>query len=305
MPKFNFNVNAIKAHSGYSNRGINSLHDTPSKHGYETKDLQRICVYSHTLENEDKPFYIGQGRLARAFNFILRNNVWKNKVKDLSKVKVDILYIDITIEESIKIEKELIAKYGRISNNTGCLVNENDGDTSISQKGTNNYFFNKHFYGSTNGNYGNKYELNPLSIGVVQIDILGNVIKHWTSATEASEIGNFDAKCISGCCYGKRHLHKLYQWVFEKDFIEGKDYMFIPGKTNSKIYLCFDIYGNYKKTYYNNDELISDGFKPSNVNQVSNGSKKSHKNHIFIDFFKLDKKTKQYCIDNNWIQIND
>ena len=93
-------INAVKSHStvGISK---NTNKDVPSKYNYSTSDLNRICVYSHTYENEDKPFYIGQGRLSRAFNFLNRDKSWKNKVQDLSKVKVNILYIDISIEESI------------------------------------------------------------------------------------------------------------------------------------------------------------------------------------------------------------
>lgn len=300
--KFIIKINAVKAHS---NVGISkkSNKDIPSNYGYFTSDLNRICVYSHTYNNEDKPFYIGQGRLSRAFNFLNRDKSWKEKVQDESKVKVNIIKIDISIEDSIKIEKELIAKYGRIDNNTGCLVNGNDGDTAIGCKDQSNFFYNKHFYGKDNGNFGNKYSSNSLSIPVLQLDIFGNIIKRWTSATEAEEKGNFSSSCISSCCIGKRYLHKSYQWVFEKDFVKDKDYTYVPGKTCPRIYICIDIYGNYIKTYYNKDELISDGFNPNLVNQVANGNKKTHKKYVFVDFFKLSKEDKQVCIDDKIVEI--
>lgn len=301
---FKFKIKSIKAHQnvGISNKVIG---DTPSKYGYSTSDLNRICVYSHTYDNEDKPFYIGQGRLSRAFNFLSRDNAWKQKVINIEKVKVTILYIDISIEESIKLEKDLISKYGRLDNNTGCLVNGNDGDTCIGSRNKYNYFYGKHFYGKENANYGNKYSKNSLSVPIIQIDILGNVVKHWASATEAAELGNFDASCISACCRKQRHIHKSYQWIYENEFDETKDYTYYPGRTNSRIYLCLDIYGNYKKTYYSKDELILDGFNPKVVNQVANGTKKTHANYIFKDFFKLSKIDKQKCIDNNLIEIRD
>lgn len=301
---FKFKIKSIKAHQ---NVGINSkvIGDTPSKYGYSTSDLNRICVYSHTYDSEDKPFYIGQGRLSRAFNFLNRDNAWKQKVVNIEKVKVTILYIDISIEESIKLEKEFISKYGRLDNNTGCLVNGNDEDTGIGAKNKDNYFYGKHFYEKENANYGNKYSKNSLSVPIIQIDILGNVVKHWASATEAAELGNFDAGCISACCRKQRHIHKSYQWIYENEFDETKDYTYYPGRTNSRIYICLDIYGNYKKTYYNKDELISDGFNPKVVNQVANGTKKTHANYIFKDFFKLSKIDKQKCIDNNLIEIRD
>ena len=297
-------INAVKSHStvGISK---NTNKDIPSKYNYSTSDLNRICVYSHTYENEDKPFYIGQGRLSRAFNFLNRDKSWKNKVQDISKVKVNILYIDISIEESINLEKELIAKYGRIDNNTGCLVNGNDGGSAIGCKGSNNFFYNKHLYGKDNGNFGNKYENNSLSIPIIQLDILGNVVNNWASAAEAEEKGLFNSGCIIACCKHKRHLHKSYQWIYKRDYDKTKDYSYIPGKTSPRIYICLDIYGNYIKTYYNNDELISDGFNPKMVNKVSNGINKSHKNYKFVDFFYLSKSDKIEAINKGYINIRD
>lgn len=290
-----------------SKRGINknTKKEIPSKYGYTTQDLNRICVYEHYYDDESLPFYVGQGRVSRAFNFLNRDKAWKNKVIDIDKVTVKIVNIDITIEESINIEKELIKKYGRLDKNTGSLVNGNDGDTAIGCSGNTNYFYDKHLYGKDNGNYGNKYSSNTLSIPIIQIDILGNVVKHWSSATEAEEQGGFSAGCISACCYNKRYLHKNYQWVFERDYDKDKDYTFIPAKTSPRIYLCLDLYGKYVKTYYTNDELISDGFNPKNVSQVSNGTKKSHKHYVFVDFYKLGKEDKKRCLDNNLIQIRD
>lgn len=279
--------------------------DVPSNYGYTLNDLNRICVYSHVYNNENKPFYIGQGSIQRAFNFTNRNKSWHNKAIDVSKVKVNILHIDISIEESIKIETELIKQYGRLDDNTGCLVNGNDGDTSIGQKGELNYFFNKHFYKEQNSNYGNKYNKNPNSIPVIQIDILGNIVKEWSSATEASEIGGFHAGCIAKCCNKERRLHKMYQWIYKSDYSKLQDYRYKPGYTSSRIYICYNIYGNYVKTYYNNNELITDGFKPKNVNQVAHGQKHTHLGYIFKDFFNMNNIDKKRLIDDGCINIRD
>lgn len=169
-----------------TSKTVNFATDVPSKHGFHLNDLNRICVYLHYYDNEINPFYVGQGSINRAFSFSRRNKLWKEKVIDITKVKVNIFKIDITIEESIKIEKELINKYKRIENG-GCLVNGNDGDTCIGKCNSENYFYNKHLFGENNGNYGNKYEFNSLSIPILQIDILGNIVREWSSATEASE----------------------------------------------------------------------------------------------------------------------
>lgn len=138
-----------------TSKTVNFATDVPSKHGFHLNDLNRICVYLHYYDNEINPFYVGQGSINRAFSFSRRNKLWKEKVIDITKVKVNIFKIDITIEESIKIEKELIDKYKRIENG-GCLVNGNDGDTCIGKCNSENYFYNKHLFGENNGNYGNK-----------------------------------------------------------------------------------------------------------------------------------------------------
>lgn len=56
--------------------------NTAGSQGYLTKDLDKLCVYAHYYKNEDKPFYIGQGTIARAFDvtFTNRNSAWNNKV---------------------------------------------------------------------------------------------------------------------------------------------------------------------------------------------------------------------------------
>lgn len=266
--------------------------ETPKTHGFGTKDYNRICVYAHYYDNEINPFYIGQGTIARAFAFSnnIRNKSWKNKVKQKELVHVEIINIDITIEESIKIEKELIKKYGLIIDNTGCLTNENKGGKNC-QIGRNNYFYNKHFINENNPNYGNKYNFNSNSKPILQINIMGDIIKEWSSATEAEEKGNFIASCINQCCTGKRHIHRNYQWIYKKDFNINNDYEYIPGKTNNGIYIGFPI--NYINditkiiVLHNAKQAKQLGFRLSNVNQVCHGNKKSHKGYVFKNFFDM------------------
>ena len=274
--------------------------ETPSKQGFQFKDLKRICVYLHYYNNEELPFYVGQGSINRAFNFISRNKLWKDKVKDESKVKVVIYKIDISIEDSITIEKELIAKYKRIEEG-GSLVNGNDGDTAIGKTGSENYFYDKHLFGKDNGNYGNKYDSNVLSKPVIQIDILGNFVKEWASATEAEEIGGFHAGPISNCCSGKRHIHAGYQWIYKVNYNSNKNYEYIPGKTNTKIYVAVSNAKLFGKPcdimiLYGADDLRAHGFRPGNVSQAVCGRKKSHGGYKFYDFFKLPKEEKEKYI---------
>lgn len=281
--------------------------NTATSQGYLTKDLSKLCVYAHYYNNEDKPFYIGQGTINRAFDITSnnRNSGWINKVDgNVNNVTVKILHRCTSTEECLKLEAKYIAQYGKLIDNTGCLVNVDDGGEIIGRQGENNYFYNKHFYGNTNGNYGNKYSKNPLSIPVIQIDILGNVVKRWDSAKQAKELAGFHPQQIARCCLGKRNIAQGYQWIYAKDYNENKDYSFIPNSRNRKIVICYDIYGTYKKTYYCNDELVADGFAPKVVNQVYNGVKKSHKHFIFKDFFFMSKSDRENLINNGCIDLD-
>lgn len=275
--------------------------ETACLQGFKTCDLKRICVYAHYFKDEKLPFYIGQGNIARAFNMGDRNKSWKNKVGDNFKdVKVLIMNIDISYEESISIEKSLIKKYGRLDNNTGCLTNENDGGSN-SQFGPDNYFYDKRFYGSDNSNYGNKYELNPISIPVIQIDVFGNIVKEWSSATEASDKLGFSSSTICACCKGKRAIHHGYQWIFKKDYDERKDYSYNPKGRQRKVFAAFPIghYGDVNNMilmYGFNDIEKKYGFSTGKISLVINGKRKSHKGHVFADIFNLPKDEKEKYI---------
>lgn len=266
--------------------------ETPSQFNYFGNDLKRICVYEHYYDNESLPFYVGQGSISRAycFNQYCRNKSWLNKVKDISKVHVKIIYIDISIEQSIIYEKELIKKYGKLIDNTGCLTNENDGGKN-SQIGENNYFYKKRFFKEENSNYGNKYYLNPNSIPILQIDIFGNIIKEWSSAQEAEEIGHFCSGPIGYCCKGKRYIHKGYQWIYKKDYNSNKNYEYIPSITNKGLYIGFPInhIDDISKILiiYSPKEAKELGFSIKNISQVCNGEKKSHKGYVFRNYYYL------------------
>lgn len=131
-------------------------------YGLEHK-LDSKCVYVHFIKSIGIPIYIGEGSVERAFNFTNRNNKWKELVSNLNDVHVEIVAIDITKEECIEIEKQLIKLYKERGFE---LVNCNNGGSCIGTFGEDNYFYNKHLFGKDNGNYGNKYSKNPLSIEI-------------------------------------------------------------------------------------------------------------------------------------------
>lgn len=92
-------------------------------------------VYRHIRLDKNVPFYIGIGNkkcFYRAFeiNDKKRNLIW-NKIYKKTKIKIEILFENISKEDAFLKEKEFIKLYGRIDLNTGTLCNLTDGGDGI------------------------------------------------------------------------------------------------------------------------------------------------------------------------------
>jgi hypothetical protein len=96
-------------------------------------------VYRHIRLDKNEPFYIGigsdsDGKYKRAKSKDGRNNHWHNIIA-CTDYKVQILFDDLTWEDAIKKEIELVALYGRRDLGLGTLVNlTNGGDGSVGCK---------------------------------------------------------------------------------------------------------------------------------------------------------------------------
>jgi hypothetical protein len=82
------------------------------------------CVYIHK-DLEDNIFYVGCGLETRPYDTQGRLALWWSKANN--GYTVEIIKTNLTSDEAFKLERELILKYGRINNNTGILVNKNNG----------------------------------------------------------------------------------------------------------------------------------------------------------------------------------
>jgi hypothetical protein len=94
-------------------------------------------VYQHRRLDTNEIFYVGMGRhIRRAYvgtnirkigrKSEYRSEQWANIVM-ATPIKVEIVYQDLTYEEALEKEKELIKFYGRRDFNLGPLVNHSDG----------------------------------------------------------------------------------------------------------------------------------------------------------------------------------
>lgn len=155
----------------------NKEKDTPIKYGYHLEDYDRHVVYEHYYNNEEFPFYVGEGTLQRAF--VLggnrRTSYYNEKAKDINLIKVKIVAIDVTTEEAIKLETELINKYKKISDG-GSLIN-----VDYKRGGGLRTCLEKPVY---------------------QFTIWGKFIAEYRSAAEASRILGLNMANICNCCKG-------------------------------------------------------------------------------------------------------
>lgn len=179
----------------YGHRSVttskNKEKDTPIKHGYHLEDYERQCVYLHYYDNEDKPFYVGQGTIQRAFVLCgtRRNDSYNKKAIDINKIRVEIVAIDITPQEGVELETELIKKY-KFDSDGGSIVN------------------------IVNGGRGGKTHSTP----VIQYNMSGEKLRVFNSIKEACDAVNGDSASIAKCCKNNlfRYSCKGYRWSYLK-----------------------------------------------------------------------------------------
>lgn len=85
-------------------------------------------VYRHIRLDKNEPFYIGIAtHIKRAYEKNQRKNkIWKSIVAK-TEYDIEILFDDLTREQALDKEIELISLYGRIDKKTGTLANLTDG----------------------------------------------------------------------------------------------------------------------------------------------------------------------------------
>jgi hypothetical protein len=100
-------------------------------HGMHMKDPELITdfyVYVHEDRISGSPFYVGKGRRQRAYETKRRPERWKKHVASLlDDFVVQIVSKNLTEDQAYQLEHKLIAKYGKISEGTGPLINITDG----------------------------------------------------------------------------------------------------------------------------------------------------------------------------------
>jgi len=192
----------------------------PGKHNYG----------KYTFEYE--PFYIGKGRLKRLKQHYNPGELSKNTLKN-TKIKAIInaglkplellIYENISEQESLDKEKELISLIGRLDIKTGILTNMTVGGDGVSGyiatdelksirskngSGTGNSFFGKQH---------NSDSFKFISRPVYQLDLNNKIIKEFKSIADAARETNSNDNHIRSCCKGRRPTHNGFKWKYVND----------------------------------------------------------------------------------------
>jgi hypothetical protein len=93
--------------------------------------MSKFYVYGHFLPKTDIPFYIGKGKGRRAYHKYDRSAFWHNVVNKNGGYEVRILIENLSAQEALDKERELISEYGRRDIGTGILVNQTDGGDGV------------------------------------------------------------------------------------------------------------------------------------------------------------------------------
>lgn len=100
--------------------------------GYK-KGETNYYVYLHRNKTTGKVFYVGKGKCRRAWECANRSAFWSKTVRKYGHT-IEIVLDNLQEWYAFELESELILKYGRRDNNTGCLVNLTDGGEGESGK---------------------------------------------------------------------------------------------------------------------------------------------------------------------------
>ncbi|NCD06237.1 MAG: hypothetical protein EOL97_08965 [Spirochaetia bacterium] len=158
-------------------------------------------VYRHIRLDTNEVFYVGMGKkkpdseikgynteYSRAFERAKRTAFWKN-IATKTEIRVEILIESDNLNFIKNKEVEFIKLYGKKYNNTGTLVNFQDGGD----------------YKATCRNY---------NITVIQKDLNGNIIKIWSQLKDIQTSLGFLKTNIVKCCRKKQLTAYGYIWEY-------------------------------------------------------------------------------------------
>lgn len=158
----------------------------------------------HTFECQ--PFYVGKGKKKREKSHLYpsnlrkksyKNNTIKKILKETGEEPIHFrIYENLTNEEAIKIEAELIECFGRIDDGTGILTNLTDGGEGVN-------------------NFADKNISKPWARKkVYQYELNGEYVREWESIASVDIDGMYSSNISTAI--KKNGTFAGYIWSFEK-----------------------------------------------------------------------------------------
>jgi hypothetical protein len=244
------------------------------KFSHTLKDpVKRFYVYIHRKISNGDIFYIGKGVRYRCTNCDGRSEYWKN-----TTIKhgcyVEIYKTELTSEEACDLEVSLISEIG-IKNLANISLGGEKGLI-----GSTNHMYGVKLTGSKNGNFGNKYEKNPLSKPILCFDTKGDFIKRYNSAAEAA-LDGFSSSCITAVCNRKRASHLDCVFIRESEYKPDLIIKIKQMRTHRKPVNSYTTDGHFIKSYKSIEETKKDGYEPKSVSEVVLKHRKTHFSTIF------------------------
>lgn len=185
-------------------------------------------VYRHIRLDKNEPFYIGIGKTEkRAYSKHSRNRYWNHITKN-TEYKVQVLFNDLSWEQAIEKEIELIQTYGRKDLGLGTLVNLTDGG-----EGLRNYkltesqlqFLRETFLGEGNPMFGKKHSEKSI-----------NKIKEVrANQTFTEESNRKRSEKLKGRVFTEEHLSKLRGKKHSPESIEKMKNRVVSEETRKKL----------------------------------------------------------------------
>jgi hypothetical protein len=268
---------------------------------------KKYCVYLHYVTGSETPFYVGCGTKDRSINFKQRNYLWLEVYFGCDKnivVKYHGWY-DIK-EEAMKVEHDLIVRYGMLILSSGPLTNISPGLNMLPRKKVSQYdkygnyiktwddiyapqkeigaSFKAISYSIARGGmckgFQWRYSDETNSIGevvlnnsekVIQYSMFGEIIKEHESMAAAAKETNTDRGSINNCVLGVRISAGGFIWVAVND----------PSNINViyTLFLKYNLNGGLEKIYKDVKSAANDlGISSTNAlrNCITGKQKKAY-----------------------------
>jgi hypothetical protein len=189
-------------------------------------------VYEHYKPSSNIPFYVGKGKLKRAYSVLGRNKYWKRIVTKYKGFEVKFIAKDIDEELAFLIEEERIDQLKRLNIKLCNMTNGGEGLSGYKQSKKTLLKLSKLRKGKKKSqewkdkiSLSNKGKVRTLEMNKTMSDlkkkpvICINTNQIFPSAIEAGKYFNIHPSCITRVCRGLRKTTKKLKWKY----INNKD----------------------------------------------------------------------------------